>query len=41
LTVLFVGYADNRLGLNDGLQDDSLTRTDRTIFVKIGYAFLL
>jgi hypothetical protein len=41
LTVLFVGYADNRLGLNDGLQDFSLTRTDRTVFVKIGYAFLL
>jgi len=41
LTVLFVGYADNRLGLNDGLQDYSLTQTDRTIFVKLGYAFQL
>lgn len=41
LTVLFVGYADNRLGLNDGLQDYSLTQTDRTVFVKLGYAFQL
>ena len=36
-TVLFVGYSDNSLGL----QDVSLTRTDRTLFVKIGYAWIL
>jgi hypothetical protein len=36
-TVLFVGYSDNQLGL----QDVSLTRTDRTLFFKIGYAWIL
>ena len=36
-TVLFVGYSDNQLGL----QDISLTRTDRTFFFKIGYAWIL
>jgi hypothetical protein len=36
-TVLFVGYSDNQLGL----QDVSLTRTDRTLFMKIGYAWIL
>jgi hypothetical protein len=35
--VLFVGYSDNQLGL----QDISLTRTDRTFFFKIGYAWIL
>jgi len=36
-TVFFLGYSDNALGG----QDLSLTRTDRTVFAKIGYAFLL
>ena len=36
-TVLFVGYSDARLGV----QDVSLTQTDRTIFVKLGYAWVL
>jgi hypothetical protein len=36
-TVLFVGYTDNQLGL----QDVVLTRTGRTFFVKLGYALRL
>jgi len=36
-TVVFVGYTDSRLGL----QDISLTQTDRTFFVKLGYAWTL
>lgn len=36
-TVLFVGYSDNHLGL----QGVDLTRTDRTFFVKLGYAWVL
>ena len=36
-TVLFVGYADNQLGL----VDVDLTRTDRTFFFKLGYAWIL
>ncbi|HEX6178597.1 MAG TPA: hypothetical protein VF057_09575, partial [Thermoanaerobaculia bacterium] len=35
-TVLFVGYSDNQLGL----QQFDLTRTDRTFFAKIGYAWI-
>jgi len=35
-TVLFVGYADNQLGL----ADVDLTRTDRTFFFKLGYAWI-
>jgi len=35
-TVFFLGFSDNALGG----QDLSLTRTDRTVFAKIGYAFL-
>lgn len=35
-TVLFVGYTDSRFGL----EDVSLTQTDRTFFLKLGYAFL-
>ncbi len=35
-TVLFVGYADNQLGLGD----IALTRTDRTFFFKLGYAWI-
>jgi hypothetical protein len=36
-TVLFVGYTDNQLGL----QNVDLTRTGRTFFVKLGYALRL
>jgi hypothetical protein len=36
-TVLFLGYSDNRLGM----QAFALTQTDRTFFVKIGYAWLM
>ncbi|MFL6197034.1 MAG: sugar-binding protein [Thermoanaerobaculia bacterium] len=36
-TVLFLGYSDNQAG--DGQID--LTRTDRTLFFKVGYAFVL
>jgi hypothetical protein len=39
-TVLFVGYADNALGFEQGPTNVDLTRTDRTFFVKVGYAFL-
>lgn len=35
-TVVFVGYSDNRLGL----QNVDLLQTDRTFFMKVGYAFL-
>lgn len=36
-TVLFLGYSDNYLGF----QDVNLTQTDRTFFLKIGYAWTL
>jgi hypothetical protein len=36
-TVLFLGYSDNYLGF----YDISLTQTDRTLFIKIGYALTL
>lgn len=36
-TVLFVGYSDNHLGTNAF----SLTQTDRTFFIKLGYAWVL
>lgn len=35
-TVLFVGYSDNAMGT----QALALTRTDRTFFVKVGYAWV-
>jgi hypothetical protein len=35
-TVFFLGYSDNRLG-EYGM---SLTKTNRTLFVKLGYAWL-
>jgi hypothetical protein len=35
-TVLFMGYTDTRFGL----QGIDLTQTDRTFFLKVGYAFL-
>ncbi|MDA8016545.1 MAG: carbohydrate binding family 9 domain-containing protein [Thermoanaerobaculia bacterium] len=41
-TVLFLGYSDNSLGVEDSrfpLQSVSLTQTDRTLFFKLGYAF--
>ncbi len=34
-TVLFLGYSDNSLGM----QGIDITRTDRTFFLKIGYAW--
>jgi len=36
-TVFFLGYSDNQRGLTDV----SLTTTSRTVFLKIGYAWLL
>ena len=36
-TVLFVGYSDNCYGT----QDYSMTRYDRTFFIKLGYAWVL
>jgi len=36
-TVLFLGYSDNQMGL----EAVDLTRTDRTLFFKIGYAWIL
>ncbi len=35
-TVIFAGYSENRFGL----QNVSLTQTDRTFFLKLGYAWL-
>ena len=37
-TVLFLGYSDSRFGIEERFE---LTQSDRTLFVKIGYAFLL
>ena len=36
-TVLFLGYSDNQLGT----REVDLTRTDRTLFFKLGYAWIL
>jgi hypothetical protein len=36
-TVLFVGYSDNHLGIDQ----ITLTQTDRTFFLKLGYAWIL
>ena len=36
-TVVFVGYSDNYLGL----QDVRLTQSSRTFFIKLGYAWTL
>jgi hypothetical protein len=39
-TVLFLGYSDNALGLlTSELQRTDMTRTDRTFFLKVGYAW--
>jgi hypothetical protein len=35
-TVLFLGYSDNSFGI----QGIDITRTDRTFFIKLGYAFV-
>ena len=39
-TVLFAGYSDNRFGFENRLEDVSLTQVDRTLFLKLSYAFL-
>lgn len=36
-TVLFVGYSDNSAGVSAG----SLVRSDRTFFLKLGYAWMM
>ena len=36
-TVLFAGYSDNRLGL----ESITNTQTDRTLFLELGYAWIL
>jgi len=39
-TVVFLGYSDNAMGLLTGdLDRTDLTRTDRTFFLKLGYAW--
>jgi hypothetical protein len=39
-TVLFLGYSDNALGLLTAeLDRTDLARTDRTFFLKVGYAW--
>ena len=39
-TVLFLGYSDNSTGLlTPELDRTDLTRTDRTFFLKLGYAW--
>jgi hypothetical protein len=35
-TVLFAGYSDDRFGL----EEDPLAQTNRTLFLKVGYAWL-
>jgi len=39
-TALFVGYADNRANQLDPLNPTDLIQTDRTLFAKIGYAWV-
>jgi hypothetical protein len=39
-TVVFLGYSDNRQGfLTPELTRTDLTRSDRTFFLKLGYAW--
>jgi hypothetical protein len=39
-TVVFLGYSDNAVGsLSPELDRIDLTRTDRTFFLKLGYAW--
>ena len=40
-TVLFLGYSDNSFGIQAGEGTIDLTRTDRTLFFKVGYALVL
>ena len=40
-TVFFLGYSDNHEGFENDIERVDLTQRDRTIFVKIGYAWLL
>jgi hypothetical protein len=40
-TVLFLGYSDNSFGNQIGDNKIDLTRTDRTLFFKVGYALVL
>jgi hypothetical protein len=39
-TVFFLGYSDNQLGGQIGQDITALTRSDRTVFVKLGYALV-
>jgi len=39
-TVFFVGYSDTAMGLDDGVESVDLTTASRTVFVKLGYAWL-
>lgn len=39
-TVLLVGYSDNAVGFDDVQRSIDLTKTDRTVFLKVGYAWL-
>ena len=40
-TVLFLGYSDNAFGVREDERVVGLTRTDRTLFFKVGYALVL
>jgi hypothetical protein len=40
-TVVFVGYSDNYRGFDQDPLLANLTQSDRTIFVKLGYAWIL
>lgn len=40
-TVLFLGYSDNSFGTEIAERTIDLTRTDRTLFFKVGYALVL
>lgn len=39
-TVFLAGYSDNAVGLKEDDLNIDLTKTDRTVFVKVGYAWL-
>ena len=39
-TVFFVGYSDSAAGFDDGIDSVDLTTASRTVFVKLGYAWL-
>jgi hypothetical protein len=40
-TVLFLGYSDNSFGATLEERTIGLTRADRTLFFKVGYALVL